>query len=156
MRVVGKRRRIPPRGAAIAVAVSGIVLLLAVFFLRSVESPTHQFRVVIGSTGEHLINVWLDPDPPVVGPIVVTAQATDTGGNPQASSMVIFLASPQSGGPLIQEEGIPVEVQSRTDVGKFRTTLELPEPGDWTLDVKVVMGGEGVSVEIPMEVTAVD
>ena len=109
----------------------------------------------MGSMGEHLINVWLEPDRPVVGQLVVTAQAADVGGNPRSSSMMIFLASPQSGGALIQQEGIPVEVQSRTDIGRFWATLDLSEPGGWFVDVKVVMGGEGVSVAIPVQVAAV-
>ena len=148
--VVDKMRRIPTRGAAISAVIAGAAIFLVVFSLRTIDKPTHQFRVVMGSMGEHLINVWLDPDPPGVGQLVVTAQATDVGGNPRSSSMMIFLASPKSGGALIQQEGIPIEVKDQTDVGRFMASLDLSEPGEWVLNVKVVMGGEGVSVSIPV------
>lgn len=149
----GRGRRVSIGLVISAVVVAVVAVLFVLVFSQTSSPPSNQVSLTMWSMGQHLLNVWLEPDPPQVGSLIVTGQVVDTGGNPRLSSSMTFKASPEETGSPVEREGNPVEVRDRLDNGKFRASMDLLQPGAWILEVDIVMQGRRATVQIPFQVT---
>ena len=146
------RRLLTPGRAILVLAIVATLALALFVFLRTVNSPTAQLPVDMGGMGRHLLNIWLDPDPPETAETVIIAQVVDLGGNPRPANSVTFRVGRGEGGPISEKEGAPMDAPSRTEFGRFRTVLDFPGPGGWWIDIEIDMGGEHVTVRLPVQV----
>jgi len=146
------RRLITP-GRTVTVFIIFVALALAVvLFSTSVDSPTLQVPLDMPGMDPHLVNVWLDPDPPRISATTITAQVVDAGGNPRAASSITFRIGRAEDEPLNEIAGVPVEASDRTSRARFRAALEFADPGSWWIDVTVKMGTTSAVVRLPIEV----
>ena len=147
-----ERRLLTPGRVVTALPLlAGLVLFLVVFPM-TVNPPTTQIEMDMGSMGRHLVNVWLEPDPPRVEKATVIAQVVDRGGNPRASSAIDFLVGLGEGDPIQEKSGEPTNATDRTEFGRFRVLLDFPDAGVWWMDVVVQMGGQKATVRLPVQV----
>lgn len=100
----------------------------------------------------HLLNVWIEPNPPRVGEAAITAQVVDLGGNARVASHIGFRIAQEEGEQAPLAAGAALPVTGRTEAGKYRATVSLPEVGSWTIEVVVQMQGRTASVSFPVEV----
>ena len=146
------RRLFTPGWTTPALVIVATLALFLFFFFRTVNSPTVQLTVDMGSMGQHLLNVWLDPDPPRAPGTTIIAQVVDVGGNPRLANSVTFRAGRGEGEPVSEKEGALMNATNRTERGRFRTVLDFPEPGGWWIDVEIDMGVEHATVRLPVQV----
>lgn len=147
-----RRRLLTPGRAVTALVILAAAVLFIIVLTRTANSPTTQVGVDMGSMGKHLVNIWMDPDPPRVGSVTVVAQVVDQGGNPRASSAINFLVGRGQGGPVLEKSGEPMDAGDRTEFGRFRALLDFTEAGGWWMDVVVQMSGQRATVRIPVQV----
>ena len=136
----------------IALVVIGGAALAVATMLLTISGPTVQLPLSMEGMPPHLLNVWTEPDPPRVGELQLTAQVVDVGGNPQAASAIAFrlLRSEAEAEPATV--GDPLPVNTRTDAGRYRAIVSVPEAGAWLVEIDVWMQGRTASVRFPVEV----
>ena len=146
-----RRRFLTPGRVIVALVVIGGPALAIATMLRTVSGPTVQLPLSMEGMPPHLLNVWTEPDPLRVGEAELTAQVVDVGGNPQASHIGFRIARQEGEqGPLTA--GVALPVTGRTEAGRYRAVVSLPQPGAWLIEVVVQMQGRTASVRFPVEV----
>jgi hypothetical protein len=146
------RRALTPGRAIPVLAILAAIVLFLIVFPKNVNSPTIQVEVDMGSMGRHIVNIWMDPNPPRVGEVTVTAQVVDQGGNPAMTSAVNFQLGRRESGTMMAESGEPMEATDRTKFGRFQTLLDFPDAGEWWMDVGVLVRGQMAKIRIPFQV----
>ena len=146
------RRFLAPGRVLIALVVIGGLAFAIATMLGTVSGPTVQLPLSMEGMPPHLLNVWTEPDPLTVGEAELTAQVVDVGGNPRAASAIAFRVLRSEGEPEPATVGDPLPVTNRTDVGRYRAIVSVPEAGAWLVEVDVRMQGRTASVRFPVEV----
>ena len=148
-----RRRLLTPGRVIIALVVIGGPAFAVAIMLGTVSGPTVQLPLSMEGMPPHLLNVWTEPDPLRVGAAELTAQVVDVGGNPRASHIGFRIARQEGEqGPLTA--GVALPITGRTDVGRFRAMVSLPEPGAWLIEVVVQMQGRTALARFPVEVSS--
>ena len=144
------------RGRVITILVILAALLLALVSLfRTVERPTTQVPVSMGSMGLHRLNIWLEPNPPMLGMTTITAQVVDQGGMPLAASSITFRVGRGEDEPGVEYLGVLMYYDggNRAKFGLYRAVLNFPSPGDWWIDAVMQMASQQGTARIPVQVS---
>ena len=147
-----RRRFLGPGPLIFALLAAGGLALAVTTMLRTTSGPTVQLPLAMEGMPAHMLNVWIEPNPPEVGEAALTAQVVDLGGNARVASHIGFRVAQEEGeqAPLAAGVALPV-TGGRTEAGKYRATVSLPEPGAWLIEVVVQMQGRTASVRFPVE-----
>ena len=152
---ISSRRLLTP-GRIITILVILVALLLVlVSMFRTVERPTMQVAVDMGSMGLHQLNIWLDPDPPTLGMTTIIAQVVNQGGTPIGANSITFRVGRGEGEPGLEKSGILIgaDVINRAQFGRYRAVLDFPSPGDAWIDVVIRMAGQQGTARVPVQVS---
>ena len=131
------------------------VLLVVFMTIRTVDKPTVQLNVFMPGMGEHLVNVWLDPDPPTTSGVTLIGQMTDlTGMAMTIGAMEIRAGRLGSESSLtVTGERIKYEFDDLSKRGRFQARLEFPQPGQWWVDLVFRMNGQQATARMPIFVS---
>ena len=151
-------RHLLTRGRVIMFMVILAGLLLVLFSMSrtvTVNQPTMQVQVDMGSMGLHRLNIWLDPDPPMLGMTTIIAQVVNLGGFPIAANSIAFRVGRGEGEPGIEESGVLIYYDSGNwaETGRYSAILDFPGPGDAWIDVVIRMAGQQGAARVPVQVS---
>lgn len=116
------------------IAVLGIGYGVWSFLEHSRSSDPHWQNFVRKNAPPHRVNVWSDPHPPRTGEVTFGVEFDYVNlMNDRVDELELTLTSPnenttRSLSPTFREAG--------TYEGRYRTSVEVEEPGSWTLEVR--------------------
>lgn len=102
-------------------------------------------------TGGWRVTVFTSPTPPRAGPLDVSVLVQDAAtGRPDPAARVAVWAMPRDrSGPRVEQ---PATADAATNKLLVAATLDLPEPGWWTVGVRIGTGGRAAELRFELEV----
>lgn len=141
----------------IALIVLVAVVAAIVWNTRSTAPvPEYQNRVAIPGRDPHPVSLWIDPSPPTTGPVELTVQVAEPNGNPIGADDVTLYVFPTGGFPADGEAATYVTnapIQDFLGTGHgYRALVEIPDPGDWHVEVEFTLAGNTRTTTFDIEV----
>ncbi|MEX2599519.1 MAG: hypothetical protein WD533_07675 [Dehalococcoidia bacterium] len=145
-----RRRKNPGRTIGI-IAVVGIVALAAIVMMSTFGGdarPAQQQRVMVPGAGEHLVNLWTEPEGG--NGYRLTAQVADSGGWPAVPQTLTFQVNGVGASGSVEAPGAySAEGPGRGQV--FTATVEMPGQAPWDVRVRFSMNGNEADAAFAVE-----
>jgi hypothetical protein len=117
------------------VAMAGLILTAGMAFAK--EYKVHKM------TGDYMVDVMMDKDPPVVGANQVELAITDKAGKVTDAAVQVVAGMPAMPGMPAMEN----KANATLEGDKYRAKITLSMGGSWNLSARITRGGKTATVK---------